>query len=83
MAVLLKRLGGLTYLDTARRKNVTGALGLLGDRVQTIQIEQARMQHGAISQSRAHRAMQPVFEVENALPLDCMGEEVAVKRGIL
>ena len=41
------------------------------------------MQHGAISQGRTHRAVQTVLEVDGALPLHGVGEEIAVEGGVL
>ena len=41
------------------------------------------MQGVSLLQSCPQRAVQPVLEVDVALPLHGMGEQVAVKRGVL
>ena len=45
-----------------------------------VQLKDADMQHGPLLQRRPQRAVQPVFEVELAVPADHVREQVAVER---
>ena len=48
-----------------------------------VEVEDAHVQGVPLLQSGPQCAVQPVFEVDVALPLHGMGEQVAVKRGVL
>ena len=91
MAILLTvgaDLDGPHYVDTRRRRKRdrkperrTRSLGLLAQR--HVHVEHPGVQHGAIPQRGAHRPVQAVLEIDDALPPHRVREEVAVERGVL
>src|ERR1044072_8141521 len=49
----------------------------------SVEFQNARVQHLALLERRADRAVQPVLQIEVAVPLHDVGEEVPVERRVL
>jgi hypothetical protein len=73
----------------AVRARPTGCLLLLRRlvaelfQIDSVQIKDPRMQHWALLEGRANGSMETVLEVQIALPLDNMREQIAEESGIL
>src|ERR1700722_1232961 len=67
--------------DRSGTEGRTRSLGLLAQR--HVHVVHPGMEHGAIPQRGAHRAVQAVFQIDDALPPHGMREKVAVEGGVL